>query len=155
MTASFATTRRPSPADRLDVHVTGRRIVATLIDGLLIGSLYGIMTALFGTVSRGEHTSWTTTMPAAATVLYAALVAGYYLLLETYRGQTLGKMVTGIRVVDAAGGRPSFRAIVIRTVLRLVDGVASYLVAFVCTVATPRRQRLGDLAAGTLVLASR
>jgi uncharacterized RDD family membrane protein YckC len=146
-----------APVRRVDVHVTGRRIVATLIDGLVIGSLYGIMTALFGSVTRtGDHAEWSATLPPAAGVAYALLVIGYYLVFEHYRGQTLGKIVVGIRVIDrASGGRPSLRAVAIRTALRLVDGFASYLVAFVCTLASIERQRLGDRAAGTLVVASR
>jgi uncharacterized RDD family membrane protein YckC len=137
--------------------VTGRRIVATLIDGLVIGSLYGVMTALFGSVTRtGDHAEWSGTLPSAAGVAYALLVIGYYLVLEHYRGQTLGKMVVRIRVIDrATGGRPSLWAVAIRTALRLVDGFASYLVAFVCALTSIERQRLGDRAARTLVVASR
>jgi uncharacterized RDD family membrane protein YckC len=146
-----------APVRKVDVHVTGRRIVATLIDGLVIGSLYGVMTALFGSVTRsGDHAEWRGTLPWTAGVAYALLVIGYYLVLEYYRGQTLGKMVVGIRVIDrATGGRPSLRAVAIRTVLRLVDGFASYLVAFVCALASIERQRLGDRAARTLVVANR
>jgi uncharacterized RDD family membrane protein YckC len=159
MTAMRATTFTPylAPVRKVDVHVTGRRIVATLVDGLVIGSLYGVMTALFGSVTRtGDHAEWTGTLPSAAAVAYALLVIGYYLVLEHGRGQTLGKMVVGIRVIDrATGGRPGLKAVAIRTALRLVDGFASYLVAFVCTLASVERQRLGDRAARTLVVASR
>ena len=87
---------------------------------------------------------------------FALLVVGYYLVLESYRGQTLGKMVAGIRVVDeVTGDRPAFRAVLVRTTLRLVDGIAAYLVAFVTVLVTPKRQRLGDLAAHTIVVRSR
>lgn len=147
----------PMSDRRPDVHVTGRRIVATVIDGLVLGGLYGAMVALFGSVvSNSDHAEWTAAMPPAAAAAYAVLAVGYYLLLEHYRGQTLGKMVVGVRVVDrATGGRPSFGAIAVRTTLRLVDGIAGYLVAFVSALATPDRQRLGDRAAGTLVVADR
>lgn len=115
------------------------------------------MTALFGSVTRtGDHAEWTATLPSAAGVAYALLVISYYLVLDRRRGQTLGKMVVGIRVIDrATGGRPSLTAVAIRTVLRLVDGFAGYLVALVCTLASVERQRLGDRAAHTIVVATR
>ena len=149
------TTRRPT-ARRAKVHVTGRRVAATIVDGLFFGGLYGVMAAFFGTVTDHGELYWTARMPAAANVAYGVLVLAYYLVLEGYRGQTLGKMLAGIRVVDElTGDRPTFRAVAIRTALRLVDGIAGYLVAFVTVLATSRRQRLGDLAAGTLVVADR
>jgi uncharacterized RDD family membrane protein YckC len=43
----------------------------------------------------------------------------------------------------------------IRTILRVVDGLGGYVVAFVTVLVTPKRQRLGDLAAHTLVVQSR
>ena len=139
-----------------DVHVTGRRIAATIIDGLVLAGVYGVMAALFGTIVDHDGLYWTASMPAAANVAYGVLAVTYYLVLEGYRGQTVGTMVTGIRVIDElTGDRPSFRAVAIRTVLRAVDGLASYLVAFATVMLTQRRQRLGDLAAHTLVVASR
>src|SRR5918993_2474371 len=128
-----------SPMRRCEVHVTGRRIAATVIDGLLFGGLYGVMAAFFGTVTDRDGFYWTATMPAAANVAYAVFVVAYYLVLESYLGRTVGKMFAGIRVVDElTGGRPAFRAVVIRTALRTVDGLASYLVAFVTVLLTKK-----------------
>jgi uncharacterized RDD family membrane protein YckC len=42
--------------------------------------------------------------------------------------------------------------VAIRTILRIIDGIFFYLVAFICVVATKQKQRLGDMAAGTLVV---
>ena len=139
-----------------DVHVTGRRVGATIIDGLLFAGVYGVMAASFGTVTYHGELYWTASMSAAVNVAYAVLVVAYYLVLEGYRGQTIGKMFTGIRVADElTGDRPTFRAVTIRTILRAVDGLASYLVAFVTVLLTSKRQRLGDLAAHTVVVAAR
>ena len=69
-------------------------------------------------------------------------VVGYYVLLEGYLGQTLGKMATGIKVVsEATGATPGVAAAAVRTVLRLVDGLFSYLVAFIVVLASGKRQR--------------
>jgi uncharacterized RDD family membrane protein YckC len=47
---------------------------------------------------------------------------------------------------------PGVRAAAIRSVLRLVDGLFSYLVAFIAVLASAKNQRLGDMAAHTLVV---
>ena len=47
-----------------DVHVTGRRIVATIVDGLVFGGLYALMAVLFGTYARVDAFGWDATMPA-------------------------------------------------------------------------------------------
>src|SRR4029434_649943 len=66
-------------------------------------------------------------------------------------GQTVGKLLTGVRVVRADGDRPPVGAVAIRTVVRLVDWLPLlYLVGFLTMLATgARRQRLGNLAART------
>ena len=74
-------------------------------------------------------------------------------MMEGYLGQTLGKMLLGIKVVrENTGGVPGLKAAAIRTVLRIVDGFFSYLVAFVAVLASRKNQRLGDMAAHTLVV---
>jgi hypothetical protein len=83
--------------------------------------------------------------------LYLGLVLVYYFALEATIGQTVGKLLTGVRVVRADAARPSVGAVAIRTVVRVVDWLPLlYLVGFLTMLATgARRQRLGDLAAGT------
>ena len=77
----------------------------------------------------------------------------YYIATEGYWGRTVGKAVCGIRVVrEDGGGTPGFGPAAIRTILRLVDGLFGYLVAFVVVLASGKRQRLGDMAARTLVV---
>ncbi|MDQ4001563.1 MAG: RDD family protein, partial [Actinomycetota bacterium] len=72
---------------------------------------------------------------------------------EGYWGQTLGKKLLGIKVVrEDTGAVPGVRAAAIRSVLRLVDGLFSYLVAFIAVLASAKNQRLGDMAAHTLVV---
>ena len=78
---------------------------------------------------------------------------GYYILLEGYLGQTVGKMLLGIKVIrEDTGEVPGVGAASIRTVLRLIDGLFGYLVGFIAVLASAKRQRLGDMAAHTLVV---
>jgi uncharacterized RDD family membrane protein YckC len=118
MTSTAAT--KPTVAIQADTHVTGRRVVATIVDAFVIGALYTTMAATFGTITTdGGASHWVATMPAAGTVAYAVVVALYFVLLEGYRGQTLGKMVVGIKVVsEATGAPPGLAGGTVRTALR-------------------------------------
>src|SRR5215203_2040363 len=87
-----------------DVHVTGRRILATVVDGLVFGALFTVITALFGTITNVGFANWNGSMPALPSVLYGVIVVLYYILLEGYLGQTVGKMVLGIKVVREDNG---------------------------------------------------
>jgi uncharacterized RDD family membrane protein YckC len=85
--------------------------------------------------------------------IYGLLVFGYYLLLEGLVGQTLGKLAVGIKVIaEATGQAPGIAAAAVRTLLRIVDGLLGYTVAFITVLVSPKRQRLGDMAAHTLVV---
>jgi uncharacterized RDD family membrane protein YckC len=90
----------------------------------------------------------------AITVLYFAVSLLYGILTEwLWKGQTIGKRLLALRVVEASGLRLRPSQIVIRNLLRFVDMLPGlYLVGGVCCVLSPRRQRLGDIAAGTIVI---
>jgi len=90
----------------------------------------------------------------AAAILYFLLSQGYRIASEwLWRGQTLGKKLMKLRVVDERGLRLTFAQIVLRNLLRFVDGLPlGYFVGGVATLMSRRGQRLGDLAAGTLVV---
>lgn len=143
----------PDAAAHDDLHVTGRRVVATLMDGLVLGGVFGVMAAMFGTTTTVEPWRWEATLGAGATIAYGLFAVSYFILMEAYLGQTLGKMATGIQVVrEDTHAVPGLGAAAIRTVLRIVDGIFGYLVAFLTVLASDKRQRLGDMAAHTLVV---
>lgn len=138
-----------------EVRVTGRRVVATIIDGVLFGVVSNVFGSVFGVkkVSSGFDL---TRLSAQGSVWLLVTVVLYYVLLEGLAGRTLGKLITGIRVIDPqTGGRPGLLSAFVRTLLRLVDGLFVYLVGFVVVVNSERRRRLGDMAAKTLVVRAR
>jgi uncharacterized RDD family membrane protein YckC len=150
MTAQLGARAGPIEA----TQVTGRRVVATLIDGLVFGVAYWLLALAFGDIrTEGEAANWVSNLPAWASVAYSLFVVGYYIVLEGYLGQTLGKMAVGIKVAaEATGQTPGIAAAAVRTVLRLIDGLFCYAVAFFTALASAKRQRLGDMAARTLVI---
>ena len=136
----------------MDVHVTGRRVLATIVDGVVLGLLFVVMSMLFGS-SSAQGGQVNASLEGLPFLMYLVLVVAYYVLMEGYLGQTLGKMLLGIKVVrEATGGVPGIQAAAIRTVLRIVDGFFSYLVAFIAVLASAKNQRLGDMVAHTLVV---
>src|SRR5580698_5978963 len=70
-----------------------------------------------------------------------------------WRGQTVGKRLMGLRVVDSQGLRLEPSQVIVRNLMRVLDTLpALYLVGGVACVFSRHRQRLGDLAAGTVVV---
>jgi uncharacterized RDD family membrane protein YckC len=51
--------------------------------------------------------------------VFVATLSSYYILLEYFTGQTIGKRLTKMHVVSMSGGKPTLKAIVLRTVLRI------------------------------------
>ncbi len=78
----------------------------------------------------------------------------YHPLLEVaMRGRTPGKRMAGVRIVNRQGGTPSVLALLIRNAFRLIDSLpAFYGVGLCTTIFSAQRVRLGDLAAGTLLV---
>jgi uncharacterized RDD family membrane protein YckC len=78
----------------------------------------------------------------------------YHPLVElAMRGRSPGKRMAGVRVVNRQGGTPSTLAVLIRNAFRLIDSApALYGIGVCMTIFTAQRVRLGDLAAGTLLV---
>lgn len=91
---------------------------------------------------------------AVAILLYFVLSIGYAMALEWFwNGQTLGKRVVGLRVMDIRGLRLRPVQIVIRNLLRAVDILPlCYLLGGAMCLLTRHGQRLGDLAGNTIVV---
>jgi uncharacterized RDD family membrane protein YckC len=87
-------------------------------------------------------------------VLYFVISTGYGIALEwLWRGQTIGKRVLRLRVMDAQGLHLQWNQVVLRNLLRFVDALpVLYLVGGAVSMFTRNGQRLGDLAANTVVI---
>ncbi len=132
----------------LDLRLAGigSRGVALLID-LAVQSATLLLVALVASA----FDAWGIAALAIATFL---ILLGYPILSEAMAsGKTLGKAVMRIAVVSTDGTPITFLAAVIRNVVRLVDSLpGTYFVGIATVLVTERSQRVGDLAAGTLVI---
>jgi len=128
------------------------RFLAWALDLVCIStatSLLGAVFQLLGIISLD--------LSRALTIVgFFVIQIGYGFFCEwLWRGQTFGKRLLRLRVVDAYGMRLQFSQIVIRNLLRFVDMLpAFYLVGGITTLLNARTQRLGDLAANTVVIRS-
>lgn len=94
---------------------------------------------------------------------FAALVYGVIggvqianlVLLQGLTGASLGKLMTGLRVVRADGRRAGLGWALVRWLVLIVDGFCCYLPGAVMIFATKGHRRLGDMAAGTFVVGRR
>jgi len=142
----------------------GSRIIAFLADTILFGLVAIAITMFFmtagmnmsGFLSSGGMRGltllfviWIFTLP----LLYWA----YYFFFEWMNwGQTPGKQLLGLRVAMSDGAPADIVACAVRNVIRLVDVVFSFFgITIFIVVFTPKFQRLGDLAAGTVVIRTR
>lgn len=124
-----------------------RRTVAYLVDLVLVGG------ALLVATSDDRSP-----LGRALAVARRAVVVGtlYHALLEGLTGRTAGKAAVGIAVVGEDGSACTLRAATIRTLGRFLDGLpVGYLLGLVSIALTDRRQRVGDLLAGTVVVRTR
>lgn len=126
----------------------GSRFLSTLID-LLIGGAAALVVILFAAALGGDIAA---TIAAAASFL--VFYVGYHVVFEVVGGgRTIGRRAAGLRVVMDSGAPVGLRASLIRNILRILEGAAlSYLPAIIAILSTKNNQRLGDLAAGTLVV---
>jgi uncharacterized RDD family membrane protein YckC len=123
----------------------GSRSIACIIDTLIQLFLVIVAAELTPTGSGGL---------VFFSVAAVAIIFGYHVYFETRGGgATPGKRMAHLRVIRSDGGPVGFVASFIRTVLRIVDVLpGTYTVGLVAVFVTSRNQRLGDLAAGTVVV---
>lgn len=149
-------------AVRVDLPLAevGTRALGILVDLMVVGSVLSV-TALVSSVvlvagqADGGLPAWLGVV-FFLTVQFAVLW-GYPVLCETrLHGRTIGKIAMGLRVVTVEGAPVRFRHAAVRGVMALPDFYLTFgMAAVVSALVTRRGQRLGDLAAGTMVVRDR
>jgi len=132
----------------------GDRFIAFALDIALLFGLFAIVDAWafmrWGTFDAAEL-QLTTASLVIAIALNSTILFLYGCLLEAACGATLGKVLVGIRVVRTTQ-RGALAACALRNLLRIVDGLAFYLVGTAVAACSEARQRIGDLCAHTAVV---
>jgi uncharacterized RDD family membrane protein YckC len=146
---------------QLTLAGVGSRFVATLVDQVIQWSIIIALILLVDLVGGGAETfglePGTPLVVGAFVMLVLAVQLGYDVAFEVLAsGRTPGKRWTGLRVVKLGGAPVGFLTSAVRNLLRIVDALPGfYAVGIIAVLASSRNQRLGDLAAGTLVVRER
>jgi uncharacterized RDD family membrane protein YckC len=145
-----------------DIAGIGSRFLAALVDTLLIvllqalvlGLTIAALAARSGDLPGGSLRAW---IVAGLGLLAFGLLWGYYLFFEMiWNGQSPGKRWVGLRVIKDSGAPISFVDSAIRNLVRLIDFLPAYYgIGVVVMFLNDQARRLGDLAAGTLVIRER
>jgi len=140
----------PAQASTVVFGGFGRRLGAALLDSVVWLIAIGWITSAFPQDFFDDHPV------AAGAIVFALFTAwfNYFAICEWRTGQTIGKNALGLRVVPVdAGAKLTYNAAALRNVLRLVDLPLTLIgVDYLIVRNSPRRQRLGDRAAHTVVL---
>lgn len=150
-----------------------KRLLAYLIDfGILFIYLFSMKYMMYNELML----SWTENMGLDILVISVPMLL-YSLLTELWlNGQTLGKKLMGIRVISLEGGEPTFGQFLLRWVTKFfewpflfgyiafsgsnvvayafITGLFGIAVVIIISV-SKKNQRLGDMAAGTVVVSTR
>jgi uncharacterized RDD family membrane protein YckC len=128
----------------------GARFLAWLVDALLI-----MLLIFAGAMFLSQLERLRPGLGQAAFFVWQFLAMwGYFLIFEwLWLGQTPGKRALGIRVIQERGTRISFFHSAVRNIVRFVDALPFfYALGFAVMMGHPKQRRLGDWAAGTLVV---
>ncbi len=126
------------------------RFLAWSVDLAVITAATGIISVLLGLLRIISSDL----AGALTAVAFFIVSIGYGIASEwLWKGQTLGKRLLNLRVMDIQGLHLHFSQIMIRNLLRFVDGLpVFYFVGGLACLLTVKAQRLGDIAANTIVI---
>jgi uncharacterized RDD family membrane protein YckC len=123
------------------------RAVATALDVVVLVVIGYAIAKMSGGVTREGFE-----LHGGPALFWFAAGFAYYVIMEASFGATLGKLTLGLRVVGEDGSPIGWSGALVRNILRVVDGLFFYLVGAVVAWSSPRRQRLGDRVAGSVVV---
>lgn len=129
----------------------GRRAVAVIIDTILLMVVAWLIAAMTGgTTAEGFNIS------GAPAFLMFAIALAYFIVMEKTSGATLGKRAMGLKVVKQGGEALDWQASIVRNILRIIDGLPFfYLIGAIVIWVSKSKQRLGDMAAHTIVVSAK
>ena len=122
------------------------RFISLLIDTIVLGVLIGVVGSILGLSVVSRTAGW------GFGLLSFIIFLAYFTYLEGSKGQTIGKMVTKIKVVGEDGGKINMNQAFTRNILRVIDGLLAYLIGAILIWRSDKKQRLGDRIAKTVVI---
>lgn len=130
---------------------TALLVLIVLLEVLVVGVILYLVLSAGSILALRAFAPW---IAAGAMLVVFGTAWGYFVIAEVMsNGRTPGKRVLRIRVVRDDGSRVGVADSMIRNVLRIVDILpGNYAVGMASVILSSRRKRLGDMAAGTVVV---
>ena len=126
------------------VASVGDRILAQILDWIVLFAYVMLAIIIAADIIKTE---WYYIITIGVIPLF------YTLLMEIFnQGQSVGKMIMNMQVVKLDGSRPTLGSYLMRWLLFMIDGPMTSYMGLIVMVLTRNNQRLGDLAAGTVVI---
>lgn len=150
-----------STPEGLELELTlaglGSRMISFIIDTALQYAIIALAALVFILPTALAEAGLLLGISLFLIVVAFVLLGGYDISFEVLNGgRTPGKLWTGLRVVRDDGGPITLGPSAVRNLLRLVDGMLTLNLGYVLAVVfSSRNQRIGDMAAGTLVVRER
>lgn len=152
-----------SIAVRYELAGLGSRFLAVAIDVSVQFAVTAVVVTVIALLAPAAAVAAATTTlgkPVAALLIavialaFFGLYFGYFIIFElAWHGRTPGKRALGLRVVRDAGFPIDVGASVIRNLVRIVElGLGGYVVSALVMLISPQNKRIGDYAAGTIVV---
>jgi uncharacterized RDD family membrane protein YckC len=136
-----------NPIEGREYQGLGIRLVSLIIDNIIVGIIIGAIGSMIGFGMMTQRI-----VPWWIGLLYFVIYIGYFTYLEGSKGQTIGKMVTRIKVVREDGMPIDMNQALTRNILRIIDGLFAYLIGAILIWRSHKKQRLGDNIAKTIVV---
>jgi len=137
----------------------GSRVLAIIIDQIILLIVMGILAIPLG-ISAMLFSGMGGIANLAPNFAFIGTLAGlnfflwilYFTYFEGSSGQTLGKKALGIKVVKENMKKLTYGDALIRTILRIIDSIGFYILGLIVILVSQKKQRIGDLAAHTIVV---
>ncbi len=123
----------------------GVRFVAALIDNIVLLVPYFITGAIF---SGGDGNNQSPFL----FLINLAISIGYWVFYQASAGQTLGKKVMGIKVVDLSGNKPTAMTFFLREIIGKMVSAIILFIGYLMILWDAKKQGLHDKIAGTIVV---
>jgi len=147
--------RPPATGGPLHAEIL-QRVMAHILDFTLMVPPLIILSDLFSTVTESATLSLEDPRFWALVGLTSGLSFLYQFIMEAIFGWTLGKRIMGLRVAELDGSKLTLRGALVRNLIRPIEvNLALGAIAVLFMVNSPRRQRLGDRLARTIVVQER
>lgn len=157
--ASNAKTSQSQSNTNLTVEYAGflTRFIAAIIDGIILtiamGPIFFILIVSSGALSREPGADPPGILSFLFYPIMLIILVLYWIVLQHKIGQTLGKKIMKIKVVDSEGSNASIKDLAMREILgKFVSGIIPLYIGHIMVIFTARKQALHDKIAGTYVI---